>query len=161
RGLSISDQRRAQLLACGRPLVVDEAYAELLFDGRVERPLIADARDRTFHVGTLSKTLCPGLRVGWLVPPPQLLGDALRANRALGLEPGTLAQAVVEEYLAVGDSDARLVRARQAYAMRASDLVGALARWLPSARWVEPEGAFAVFVETDLTGIDEADALAI
>ena len=161
RGLPLSEQRRAKLLASGRPLIADEAYAELRFDGYVPPPFLVDARDRTFHIGTFSKTLCPGLRVGWLVPPPGHLGEALRVKRDLDLQAGSLAQAVVEGYLALGDFDHRLVRARKTYASRASRLERALRKWLPDARFVEPEGAFAIFVETDLEGVDEAHALAI
>jgi 2-aminoadipate transaminase len=161
RGLPLSEIRRKELLASGRPLLVDEAYAELRFDGRIAPPFLVDARDRTFHVGTFSKTLCPGLRVGWLVPPPDLLADALRVKRDLDLQAGSMAQAVVEGYLALGDYERRVDRARKIYASRAGRLVRALRKWLPEARWVDPEGAFAVFVETDLEGIDEAHALGI
>jgi 2-aminoadipate transaminase len=161
RGLPLTEQRRSELLACGHPLLVDEAYAELRFDGRIERPFLADARERTFHIGTFSKTLCPGLRVGWLVPPPHLLADALRVKRDLDLQAGSMAQAVVEGYLALGDYETRIARARKTYASRAARLVRALRKWLPGTRWVEPEGAFAVFVETELSGIDEAHALSI
>jgi len=161
RGLPISEQRRDVLLGCGRPLLVDEAYAELRFDGRIERPFLVDARDRTFHIGTFSKTLCPGLRVGWLVPPPDRVADALRVKRDYDLQAGSMAQAVVEGYLALGDYDTRIARARKAYSSRAARFVRALRKHLPDTRWIEPEGAFAVFVETDLTGVDEAHALAV
>lgn len=161
RGLGIGAERRSALLASEVPLVVDEAYAELRFDGRVERPLLADARDRVHHVGTVSKTLAPGLRVGWLVPPPARAADALCIKRDLDLQAGSMAQAVLEAYLAEDDFDARLERARRAYAMRAERLVRALRRELPSSRFVVPEGAFAVFVETDREGLDEAKALAV
>lgn len=161
RGLGISERRRSELLASGKPLVVDEAYAELRFDGRIDRPLLADARDRVYHVGTFSKTLAPGLRVGWLVAPPAAAADALRVKRDLDLQAGSMAQAVLEGYLALGDFDERLVRARRTYASRAERLARALKRELPWVRWARPEGAFAIFVETDLTAIDEARALAI
>ena len=161
RGRGIGAERRAQLLASNKPLIVDEAYAELRFDGRVDRPLIADARDRVWQVGTFSKTLAPGLRVGWLVAPPSAAGDALRVKRDLDLQAGSMAQAVLEGYLGLGDFDDRLVRARRAYAARAARLARALRRELPGTSWIEPEGAFAIFVETELTGVDEAQALAI
>ncbi len=161
RGLGIGVGRRGELLASGKPLIVDEAYTELRFDGRVDRPLCADARDRVYHVGTFSKTLAPGLRVGWLVTPREVAGAALRAKRDLDLQAGSMAQAVLEAYLGLGDFDERLARARRTYASRASRLACALRRELPWVRWVEPEGGFAIFVETDLSGVDEARALAI
>lgn len=161
RGTGLSSARRDALLASGAPLVVDEAYAELRFDGRLEPPLVATAPDRVLHVGTFSKTLCPGLRVGWLVPPRALLEEALRLKREADLQAGSLAQAVLEAYLDTGDFDAHLSRARATYAARAARLVRAIRRELPALRLVTPEGGFAVFVETDLHGIDEARALAI
>lgn len=161
RGLGIGERRRAELLSSGKALIVDEAYAELRFDGRVDRPLLADARDRVYHVGTFSKTLAPGLRVGWLVAPPRVAADALRVKRDLDLQAGSMAQAVLEGYLGLGDFDERLERARRTYASRAARLARALRRELSWVRWVEPEGGFAIFVETDLSGIDEARALAI
>src|SRR5262249_26260443 len=61
---------RGALLLGALQIIEDDAYAELRFDGRTPRPLLADGRARVWHVGSFSKTLCPGLRVGWLVPPP-------------------------------------------------------------------------------------------
>jgi 2-aminoadipate transaminase len=159
RGVGISAERRAALLASSAPLVVDEAYAELRFDGKIDRPLLADARGRVFHVGTCSKTLCPGLRVGWLVPPASQLDEAMRIKRDNDLQAGSLAQAVLEAYLKTGDFDTRLVRARRTYATRAARLSKALRRHLPSCRVSEPEGGFALWLETDLEGVDEARAL--
>lgn len=161
RGVGLGDERRRALLASGEILVVDEAYAELRFDGRIERPLLADAPDRVLHVGTVSKTLCPGLRVGWLVAPPRLRAEALHIKRDIDLQAGSLAQAVLEAYFASSDFDAHLARAQKTYAARAERLVRALRRELPWLRFVEPEGGFAVFVETDEDDVDEARALAV
>jgi 2-aminoadipate transaminase len=110
-------------------------------------------------VGTLSKTLCPGLRVGWLVPPPADRMRALRAKRDADLQAGSLAQSIVREYLAHEDWGARLARARAFYAGRAERLARALRRRLPSWRFRDPEGGFSIFVETDLEG-DDARLLA-
>jgi 2-aminoadipate transaminase len=161
RGLGLSAARREALLASGRPIVADEAYAELRFDGAAPRPLLADAPDRVFHVGTFSKTLCPGLRVGWLVPPRALRGEALRAKRDGDLQAGSLAQAVLEAYLSVADFDEHLERARATYASRVERLAGALRRELAGYRFVDPEGGFTVFVESDREDVDEARALSI
>lgn len=149
RGHGLSKERRASLLERGVPIVADEAYAELRFDGVLERPLLADARDRTWHVGTFSKTLCPGLRVGLLVPPRARCAEALRVKHASDLQAGSLAQAVLEELLARDDFDRRLARARAFYEARAHALVRVLRRRMPFLRLREPEGGFSVFAETD------------
>ncbi|HEY6458698.1 MAG TPA: PLP-dependent aminotransferase family protein [Polyangiaceae bacterium] len=155
-GTGMRPERRAEILASGAPVIADEAYAELRFDGTVPRPLLADARDRTWHVGTLSKTLSPGLRVGWLVPPPGEFVAALEAKRARDLEAGNLSQAVVRSFLARDDFEARLAAARAYYAGRAECLVEHLRSRLPRWRFREPEGGFSVFVETDVRGDDVA-----
>ena len=79
------EPRRASLLASGAQIVADEAYAELRFDGQVPRPLAADAPDRVWHVGTISKTLCPGLRIGWVVPPARFRHAMLARKQAADL----------------------------------------------------------------------------
>ncbi len=160
RGQGLPEERRRALIARGGALIVDEAYAELRFDGKLERPLLADARDRTFHVGTVSKSLCPGLRVGWLVPPRRDLDAAIAAKRELDLQAPSLGQAILEEYLAGDDFDARLARARRFYRRRAERFVRALRRAFPSFRMEDPEGGFCVWVETDVAG-DDATLLSI
>jgi 2-aminoadipate transaminase len=152
--------RLAPLLASRGPLLEDDAYAELRFDGRLLRPLLAEARDRVWHIGTFSKTLCPGLRVGWLVPPKGRFRRALRLKRDGDLQAGGLAQAVLEDYLASVDWEARLIRLRRFYRARAARLMEALHRHLPSWRFREPEGGFALWVEPDGEG-DDAALLAI
>jgi 2-aminoadipate transaminase len=142
-----------------RALIVDEAYSALRFDGRVAPPLCARARHRIWHVGTVSKILCPGLRVGWLVPP-RARTDAVRARKqAADLQTGSLAQAVLARALERLDLEAHLARLRAAYARRAAILVEALRRHAPYWTFAEPEGGFAVFVETPGHG-DDTELLA-
>jgi 2-aminoadipate transaminase len=153
-GVDVAD--RGVVLASGAQLVVDEAYAELRFDGRVARPLAADAPDRTWHVGTISKTLCPGLRVGWLVPPAQRHAAVLARKQAADLQTSGFSQLALARLLDVIDYDATLARARQCYAARAARLYGALRRHAPELRTREPEGGFSVWCETDTRGDDLA-----
>lgn len=155
-GLGLAPERRRELLLINLPIIADEAYAELRFDHGRERPLIADARDRVWHIGTFSKTLCPGLRVGYLVPPPAHTARAREMKRNADLECGSLSQSVLTEFLLHDNFEARLARTRRFYEGRAHKLVRSLRRRLPSFRFTEPEGGFTVFVETDCPGDEVA-----
>jgi 2-aminoadipate transaminase len=147
RGLPRSE--RAWLLGRGALVLEDDAYAELRFDDEPPpAPLLAAARDRVLHVGTLSKTLCPGLRVGWLVTPPRLTEAARRAKLRADLQGNSLAQSIVERYLEQEDYDARLGSLRSRYARGADALMAALRRLLPECRFAAPEGGFSLWVTT-------------
>lgn len=147
---------RAALLGGESVIVADEAYAELRFDGRTPRPLCADAPDRTWHIGTISKTLCPGLRVGWLVPPPGAHQAVLELKHAADLQTASLSQAALARLLGTIDYDDVVARARRFYAERCARLIEALRRYLPEAAFVEPEGGFSIWVETGEGGDDIA-----
>lgn len=157
-GVDRVGHRRAALLARGLPLIVDEAYVDLRFDGRVARPLWADAPDRVWHVGSFSKIVGPGLRVGWLIPPRARRDEVLAHKRAADLQTGSFAQAVLARWLAVADYDGLVERARNLYQARAERLVASLRRHLPGWRAVAPQGGLSLWVETDLGG-DDVDLL--
>ena len=137
-------------------LIEDDAYADIVFRGKTGRPLLADVPDSTFHVGTFSKSLCPGLRVGWLVAPRRFRERALQAKRDSDLQANSLAQAILEEFFRRDDFDERIARARRLYRRRAARLVEALHRHLPEWSFVEPQGGFSVWIDTGRTGDDVA-----
>jgi len=140
---------RAALVREGLPVIVDEAYAELGFEGGMLRPLLADAPDRVWHVGSVSKTLSPGLRTGWLVPPRHLVERVRRAKFSTDLQSSTLSQMVVERFLANEDYEAHLVRAKELYRRRARALCEAVQHYLPDWRFSVPAGGFALFAVTE------------
>jgi 2-aminoadipate transaminase len=156
RSRPMSEPERRALLAWGRHVVEDDAYSDLRFDGRAPRPLVADGRGHVWHVGSFSKTLCPGLRVGWLVPPPAWRERAIEVKHASDLQASSLGQTVLALFLERDDFDARLGRARRFYRARAERLVHAVRRHLPGWRCDEPEGGFALFLECDEPGDDLA-----
>ncbi len=152
RGDALAAADRAQLLGTRGAIIEDDAYAELRFDGPPPPPLLAEAPDRVLHVGTLSKTLSPGLRIGWLVVPPRLRERALELKQGSDLQASSLGQAIAETYL-LGDGkdlpgvdwDARLVRLRRFYRRRATLLGRALRAALPDWQFTAPEGGFAIW----------------
>lgn len=149
-GVEVID--REALLATTGPVIVDEAYAELRFDGKTPRPLLADAPERVWHVGTISKTIAPGLRIGWLIPPATHHDTALEHKAAADLQTSSVTQAALARLVATVDYDAMLARARTAYAERAAALCDALHRAAPRLQFREPEGGFSIWIETECTG---------
>ena len=153
RGSAPEPDARDALIREGLPLIVDEAYAELNFEGGFLRPLLADARDRVWHIGSVSKTLSPGLRTGWLVPPRHMVERVTRMKFSTDLQSSTLSQMLVERFVESEDYDAHLVRARDLYGQRARVLSTAVRQHLPEWRFSEPVGGFALFAETDHSGM--------
>jgi 2-aminoadipate transaminase len=139
-----------------RIALADEAYTELRFDGKTPRPVVADAPERTWHVGTISKTIAPGLRIGWLIPPAAHHADALEIKAATDLQTASITQAALGHMLQSLDYDALVARARAEYARRADALVGALRAHVPQLRFLEPEGGFSIWGETDREGDEVA-----
>lgn len=161
-GVRASDEERASLLQDQEQVFIeDDAYVDLAFDGAVPRPLMADARDRTWHVGTFSKVLCPGLRVGWLVPPPQAARDALAVKREIDLHTSGLSQSLIAGVLRLHDYDARLRDLRRFYLARARALAAAIEQHLPTWRFRFPDGGFAIWLEPDDGSVDEARLMAL
>jgi 2-aminoadipate transaminase len=153
-GEPMTEADRSALSSHDVHVVEDDAYAELRFDGTVARPLVADGRAHVWHVGSFSKTLCPGLRVGWLVPPRAWRWRATETKHASDLQASSLGQTILELFLERDDFDERLARARRFYRARAARLLRAVRRHLPGWRCREPEGGFALFLQSDEPGDD-------
>lgn len=161
-GRTMTPLERARLLAQARRsdawILEDDAYAETVFDGLPPVPLLAQAPERVFHIGTFSKALCPGLRIGWLVPPHRALETCLRFKQANDLQANSLTQILVERYLTSGDFDGHLRRVRARYRRRAWLLARALERELPQLRFQLPRGGFSIWLQSERP-IDDARLL--
>lgn len=153
-GTTMSLEQRISTLGA-EVIIEDDAYGELLFGGPPPRPLLADAPDRVYFIGTFSKTVAPGLRVGWLIPPPAMRTKVLEAKARRDLQACGLTQAVLERLLASPDYEERLDKLRAHYLMRSERMLSALTA-LPGCRFSAPAGGFSVWVETELEGTDAA-----
>jgi GntR family transcriptional regulator/MocR family aminotransferase len=162
-GVVLSARRRAELADWARMsdgwVVEDDYDAEFRFDRHPVGALQGVLPDRVVYHGTLSKSLAPGLRLGWLVVPPDLLGDVLAARSATDHMTASLIQATFAVFLERGDLDRHLRRSRRVYRERRDALVAALARELPEARVEGVSAGLTAFV-TLPPGWDSAEVAA-
>ncbi len=134
-GAALSEERRHRLLAwadAANAVVVEDDYdAEFRYDREPMRALQGLAPDRVIQLGTVSKTLAPALRLGWMVVPPELLEDVLRQKAMVDEFTPTLDQLTLAAYLRSGEYDRHVRKARVTYRARRDRLVEELARALP------------------------------
>ncbi|MFD8549730.1 PLP-dependent aminotransferase family protein [Streptomyces sp. NPDC059649] len=163
-GRTLSAERRAAVaeIAARRGLWIaeDDPYGELRFEGRAV-PWVASfpgAEDRTVLLGSFSKVMAPGLRLGTLRLPAPLRRACVIAKQAADLHTSTVDQAAAARYLATTDLDVHLARVREAYRERRDALVDGLATALPEgSRWNRPSGG--MFVWATLPAGHDASAL--
>ncbi|MEV5383552.1 PLP-dependent aminotransferase family protein [Streptomyces sp. NPDC052721] len=130
-------------------IVEDDPYGELRYDGE-QVPWIAAspaASDRTVLLGSFSKIMAPGLRLGYLRAPAALRRACVIAKQAADLHTSTVDQAVAARYLRDSDLDAHIRTLRDAYRERRDALLGGLPTALPfGSRWNHPAGGMFVWV---------------
>lgn len=129
-------------------IIEDDPYGELRYEGEAA-PWIASlptAAGRTVLLGSFSKIMSPGMRLGWLRAPAALRRACVVAKQAGDLHTSTVDQAAAARYLADSDLDAHLTRVRGAYRERRDALLGGLADALPpGSSWNRPEGGMFVW----------------
>lgn len=151
-GLTLEPARRADLLRLageyGVPVIEDDPYSALSYDGPAPPPLKSlDGHGHVIYLGTFSKLLFPGLRLGWVLAPRPAVERLARIKRGTDLFTGTLAQGVTQLYLQRADWQSHLERLRAAYRLRRDAMVEALRRYgPPGLRWRTPQGGFYLWV---------------
>jgi 2-aminoadipate transaminase len=160
-GALMTEERRRRVLAMAvqyQTLIVeDDPYGDLYFDTPPPPSLLAlsasvpGSRELLVHCGSLSKVLSPGLRVGWMVGPAELLAKATMCKQFSDAHTSTFAQATAAQYLKSGRMQGTLERVRKVYAERARAMGDALRREMGGAiDFVQPAGG--LFVWARLTG---------
>jgi len=142
-GALMSLERRKRLLDVAVRhnllLVEDDPYGELYFDAPPPPSLYAlsqqtdGAQGRVIYLGSLSKVVAPGLRVGWMIASQPVLGNAVMVKQFADAHTSTFAQATAAAYLRSNRLDAALPRTRAAYAERAHAMAGGLRALLPES----------------------------
>lgn len=138
-------------------IVEDDPYGDLYFGDAPPPSLlnlsatVPGSRELLVHCGSLSKVLSPGLRVGWMIAPAELLAKATMCKQFSDAHTSTFAQATAAQYLKAGRMPATLAHVRKVYAERAQAMGDALRKELGDAiDFVQPQGG--LFVWARLTG---------
>jgi 2-aminoadipate transaminase len=166
QGTTLALARRQQLLACAREagtiVVEDNPYGDLRYSGEPLPDLLeldaasgpdGELETRVIHLGSFSKTLAPGLRVGWVIAPAEVIDKLVQAKQAADLHTSTFCQHVVLELVRNGVLDRQLPRLREAYRLRRDTMMAALAAHFPAGTiWTCPAGGMFLFAS--LPGVD-------
>ncbi len=144
-GRLIPDARRAALVAAAQatrlPLVEDNPYGDLWFDAAPPAPLAARWPEGVLYLGSFSKVLAPGLRLGYLVAPPELYPKLLQAKQAADLHTPGFNQRVVYEVIKKGFLDQHVPTIRARYQRQCDAMAEALTRHMPAdTTWQRPRG---------------------
>lgn len=151
-GVTLTPERRAELLTVAQSnrilLLEDDPYCLLGFDGEVPRAMRADDPVGVVYLGSFSKTIAAGLRVGWAVAPHGIREKLVLASEAAVLCPSNYSQLTVSEYLRSQPWLEQIKVFRTLYAERRDALLAAMSDMFPpGTSWTHPEGGFYSWVD--------------
>ena len=162
-GVTMPLARRQALLEIavrtGVPVLEDTSYDELRYEGQPQATLKSlDKADMVLHAGGFSKTLAPGIRIGYLIAPPLLHRRIIATKQTADIFTSPLNQRALHTYLQSGHFEPHLQQVRQAYQARRDAMLAALARHFPAeARWRCPQGGMYIWVEMPSDGPTATD----
>ncbi|WP_409074221.1 aminotransferase-like domain-containing protein [Micromonospora chalcea] len=151
-GVTLSLEKRRELLDLaaeyGFTIFEDDPYADIRFRGEpLPSMLSMDTRGVVVHASSFTKTVCPGVRVGYLVGPAELIATIAKRATNLYISPGMVAQAIVHQFCVSGAIEESIRTVRTALGERSAVLAESLRRHVPEARFVEPDGGYFLWVE--------------
>ncbi len=141
-------QRTADVLTSHDVLLIeDDPYGEIRFEGESLPPIKKFLVDNTILLGTFSKTVVPGFRLGWAWAPRRMIPSLLEAKQAADFHSDNVAQRIVYRYLADNDLDEHIAVLREAYRRQHGYMVAAIERHIPKGvRYTKPEGGMFVYM---------------
>ena len=149
-GVTLTWERRLEILEICRSndilVLEDNPYGLLYFEGQPPHAMRSVEDDGVVYLGTFSKTLAPGFRVGWALAPHAIREKIILANEAAVLSPSSFTQYVIHEYLSEADWKGQIDTFRGVYRERRDAMLTALGDYLPDLSWTTPAGGFYVWV---------------
>jgi DNA-binding transcriptional MocR family regulator len=164
-GCTLSLEKRRRLLELageyGFTIFEDDPYVELRFEGEsLPTMLSMDDADSVVYASSFSKTVCPGIRVGYLVGPSGLIKHIRTVATNTYISPNMVAQSIVAEFCHSGAIERSIETVKAALRERRDATASALERHLPDARFTQPEGGYFLWVDlpegTDVAALDAA-----
>ncbi|MDO9589694.1 MAG: PLP-dependent aminotransferase family protein, partial [Microcella sp.] len=161
-GVTLSSERRLQIIDIARAegilILEDNPYGLLWFDRPAPAAMRSVESDGIVYLGSFSKTLAPGFRVGWALAPHAIREKLVLAAESAILSPSSLNQMVISDYLDRADWRGQIDVFRDLYRERRDAMIDALEHHLPDLSWTVPNGGFYVWLTLG-DGLDSKDML--
>jgi len=166
-GHTLSAAKRARLLEQAEQydftIFEDDPYVSIRFEGEEVPTLLSqDGAGKVVYASSFSKTVCPGIRVGYLVGPQALIKQVQTIATNTYISPSMVSQSIVNQFARSGRMDGAIATVKNALRERRDALVTALERELPEARFTPPQGGYFMWVElpeaVDVAELEKAAA---
>jgi DNA-binding transcriptional MocR family regulator len=165
-GYTLSASKRERLLELARSyeftVFEDDPYVALRFEGPPLATMLSMDGDTVVYASSFSKTVCPGIRVGYLVGPAEVIARVGTIATQTYISPSMVSQAIVYEFCRSGALERSIETVKAALRERAHTLGDALGRAIPDARFRVPDGGYFMWVElprgTDVAALFDAAA---
>ncbi|MDQ6775188.1 MAG: PLP-dependent aminotransferase family protein [Actinomycetota bacterium] len=150
-GYTLSAAKREALIGLAREheftIFEDDPYVALRFEGSSLPTMVSIDGERVVYASSFSKTVCPGIRVGYLVGPEDLIASIVKIATSTYISPSMVSQSIVNEFCRSGAIEQSIETVKEALRERAHTLCEALERELPDARFTRPEGGYFLWVD--------------
>ncbi|MBN1873674.1 MAG: PLP-dependent aminotransferase family protein [Anaerolineae bacterium] len=155
-GTTVTEERRHRLVEIARKydliIIEDDPYGALRYDGEDIIPIATLAPERTLYLGTFSKTLAPGLRIGWVVAPAEIITRLVQAKQGADLHSSTFDQMIANDIAQRGILKMHVRKIRQTYHARRDTMLDALAEfWPEGSTWTQPQGGLFLWARVPAT----------
>src|ERR1700754_5253379 len=166
-GYTLSEAKRSRLLELATEhdftIFEDDPYVAIRFEGEpLPTMLSADEPGRVVYASSFSKTVCPGIRVGYLVGPQAVIKQIQTLATNTYISPNMVSQSIVNQFARSGRMDGAIATVKNALRERRDALTSALSRELPEARFQAPQGGYFMWVElpeeVDVAELEKAAA---
>ncbi len=156
-GITLSEEKRRTLLALavefGFTIFEDDPYVDIRFRGDALPSMLSlavssnEAENAVVHASSFTKTVCPGVRVGYLVGPAALIDAIAKKATNLYISPGMVSEAIVHQFCVSGDIERSVRTVSTALAERAQVLAESIRKHIPGATFTEPDGGYFLWVD--------------